>query len=650
MKVKRLISLALISLLTIQPAGYNIAEDVYAASVNTEDADVVNEDVFTDRVQLVFEYQDGRVSEDFESTLESLFPVDIVMDKNMSTNPYLRLSEELTHDMAPDFVLCEYIKRIEDDVLSQYFYDLGAESFINNYYLSAVESCTASDGGLYCIPGPSYVYGIVYDKTAFDELGLTVPQNYSEFVKLIQDVDAMGLTGTEPDSNDPDKTIEVPIRAFVPTMRWCDMTQIIFNTMNYEDSFRGIKNAKWLSDYQKGEGTMAGHMEPAAEKYLKLFDDGVLSLEQWDVIPGYRSRKLYDYHTSLMTIESQQAYEFNRQLNEENPENIHEIGLMPIYTSDAPDSGYLYAIPRSFIGITAQGARDSEKLDAMLQIMDYLSTPEGQKLLIIGTDYFGFLKNDTSLSSDFYSEIQDTVDAERIINTFYFEGDNHGDFVETYMHDTTADLVNGVITIEQWLKGADEYRDKALEQKEMEVYGTADQTLVPLQTAYVNGLAYLESMDADIVYVPVASAYGTQSYFYSGNITDDTIGLITTECSYYITSEEKNDLTFVVVEMTGQELMDQVISWCDHGMAAFAGAKMTYSMSGENGAQYVSVEINGEEMDMEKTYRIAALRGAVPKAEVIKEYPDLTFKDMFMDYLKSCGGTVTAPEQLTIVD
>lgn len=73
----------------------------------------------------------------------------------------------------------------------------------------------------------------------------------------------------------------------------------------------------------------------------------------------------------------------------------HEIGLMPFFTSDEPDSDYLYAIPRSFVSITAQGAKDSEKFDMMLKIMDYLSTTEGQMLLMNGSDYFGFLKNNT---------------------------------------------------------------------------------------------------------------------------------------------------------------------------------------------------------------------------------------------------------------
>ena len=639
----------LASLLAIQLTGCTTVKKESASTESTEQIDEVKTDDSTERVQLVFEHQIDRVSENFESELESLFQVDIVMDENQSTNPYLRLTNELTHDMAPDFVLCEYIKRIDDDVLTGYFYDLGGESFVNNYYLSAIESCTSSDGGLYYIPGPSHVYGIVYDKTAFDELGLTVPKNYSEFVQVIQKVDAMGLTGTEPDPNDPEKTIEVPVRAFVPTVRWCDMSQILFNSINYEDTFQGISNGKWLSDYQKGEGTMVGHMEAAAKKYLKLFDDGVLTLDMWNVEPGYRSRKLYDYHTSLMTIESQQAYGFNQQLNEENPENIHEMGLMPIYTSDDPDSGYLYAIPRSFIGITQKGASDPEKLEAMLQIMDYLSTPEGQKLLISGDDYFGFLKEDTALGSDFYTEVIDTINNGRVIPTFYFEGDNHGDFVETYMHDATPDLVNGNITIEQWLKGADEYRDKALAPKNQEIYGSCPETLLPLQTAYIDGLAYLSSMDAEIGYIPVSGYYGTQTYFYSGDITDDMIGLVTTANRYY-NSTIDNDMEFVVVEMTGQELFDLAVSKGDNGMAAFAGVEMTYSLSGENGDQYVSLKIDGEEMDMSKTYRVASLRGAVAQSEIVEEYPDLTFSDIFKNYLKTAGETVTAPQQLEIVD
>ena len=603
------------------------------------------------KIQIVFEYQDGHINSEFESTLESLFNVDIVMDlnSNSSRNAYLRLKEELTHDMAPDLVLCENIKHIDDEILAEYIYDLGSESFVNNYYLNAIEACTSSDGGLYYIPGPSYVYGIVYDKTVFSELGLSVPTNYSEFKELIHKVDNMGLIGREPDPDDESKTIEVPVRAFVPTMRWCDMFQIIFNTMNYEDSIRGISNAKWLKDYQNGKESMVGHMEEAAQKYLQMFEDGVLSLDLWNVKPGYRSQKLYNYHTSLMNIECQHGYEFNKEVNKDTPENSHEMGMMPIYTSDDPDSGYLYAIPRNFISITKQGAKDEKKLEVMLEIMDYLSTPEGQKLLINGSDYFGFLKDDILLDSDFYSDVIDTIEDGRIITTFYYEGDDNEGMVETYLHGATPDLVNGNITVKEWLEGADSARDEAILPVKNEIYGTASETLTPLEAAYIDGLAYLNSMDADIGYVPVAANYGVQNYLYSGDITDEKLSLITAEMSF-LSNPVENDMDYVVVEMTGQELLEHALESADNGMAAFAGLEMTYSMSGENGGQYVSLKIDGQDIDMSKTYKVASIRGAVPDAKVVQTYKDLTFRDILKSYIKAQEGIIIKPKQLTIIE
>ena len=53
---------------------------------------------------------------------------------------------------------------------------------------------------------------------------------------------------------------------------------------------------------------------------------------------------------------------------------------------------------------------------------------------------------------------------------------------------------------------------------------------------------------------------------------------------------------------------------------------------------------------MSKTYRVASLRGAVAQSEIVEEYPDLTFSDIFKNYLKTAGETVTAPQQLEIVD
>ena len=156
-------------------------------------------------------------------------------------------------------------------------------------------------------------------------------------------------------------------------------------------------------------------------------------------------------------------------------------------------------------------------------------------------------------------------------------------------------------------------------------------------------------MDAEIAYVPVASSYGTQSYFYSGDITDEKIDLVTTENCFEINPEE-NAMDYVVVEMTGQELIDQALDSADGGMAAFAGVEMIYSLSGENGKQYVSLKIEGEDMDKNKIYRVASLRGAVSGAKVVASYNGLTFREIFKNYLEAQRGIVEAPKQLVFIN
>lgn len=626
------------------------AADTTAAAELPHDAVVSALDAPTDKIKIVIECQQSRMREEFEKAVENKFPdIDLIINFNYSNNVRYALAQSLTHGVAADIVMYEALPNIGEEMLENYFYDLSAESFVNNYYLNAIKGCTTASGGLYYLPGPTNVYGIVYDKTAFKELGLSVPKNYSEFAALIQTVKDMNLTGIEPDPVNKDGTVEVPVEPFVPTIKWADMFQIIFNTINYEDSFRGIGNAKWLSDYQAGEASLVGHFDGATEKYLKMFDDGVLSLDFWETKPYYRSMKLYKYHTSLMTIECQQGNAFNEKYGATEPENKHEVGIMPIYTSDEPDSGYLYGIPRCYFGITKQGAADPQKLEAMLRIFDYLSTVEGQTEVVSGTDYFGYLKEDVSFESDFYAEVADIINSGRIITTFYLGGPDSYGKVENYLHANTPALVKGEITAEQWLKGADEVRDNLLNPEPETVYGTVTETLVPMQSAYVGGLALKYYTGADIGMMQVSQDYGTLQYMFSGDITDVSINFASPEISNTAKGIE-GDMEYVVVEMTGEQILDCVEKNDPLCRVALGGVEMEIDRSKSKREQYISFKINGEEMDMSKTYRVASIRGVVAEYTPVEEFKDVKFIDIFKKYLsEAAGGVINPPEDLKII-
>ena len=214
-----------------------------------------------EKIQIKVQYMCGRMNLDLESVLEDKFPnVDIVTDELVG-NPNYIISKEMEHNIEPDIYLYEGLYEMDDKVIADIFYDLSQEEFTNNFYLSAVSECVNDDGGLYYLPGPVYVYGIVYDKTAFKELSLEVPHSYTEFVNLLNEVKAMNLKGTEPDENNPDAKITVDVEPFVPTVKWPDMWTFIFDSYIYDDYLKGVDNALWLDKYQQGNESACAYGE-----------------------------------------------------------------------------------------------------------------------------------------------------------------------------------------------------------------------------------------------------------------------------------------------------------------------------------------------------------------------------------------------------
>ncbi|MGN0585581.1 MAG: 5'-nucleotidase C-terminal domain-containing protein, partial [Ruminococcus sp.] len=467
----------------------------------------------------------------------------------------------------------------------------------------------------------------------------------------LNEVREMNLKGTEPDENNPDKKVTVDVEPFVPTVKWPDMWTFIFDSYNYDDYLKGVDNALWLDKYQQGEESMTGHMEGAAEKLIKLFDDGILLPDFWEIRAPVRTAKLYRYHTSLMTIECQSAQGFNERENIETPDNLHEIGMMPFYTSDDEDSDYLFSMPRCYFGMTKKAAQDEAKKKAILEIFGFLSTMEGQDLMIEGGGgEINLLKVSNLTDDPFYDEVRDTFSQGRVINRFNFAGKSGA--VESYMHKSTLDLVDGKITVEDWLKEADCIRDEALESKtvEEESYGTVTEMLTMEETAVVVGEAYIHETGADIGIVPCRASFGMKNRLFEGPVTDKAIDIIsTTRMSSGVVSEDPNHVNIVTVKITGQQIMDLLKENKDT-FVGIAGLDVVYDPSKPGGKRYISIKYGGKEIAPDDEFAAASVKGAVKNLPVVKSWDELVFSDMFISYLDSNGRVISgAPESLKIV-
>ena len=123
-----------------------------------------------------------------QEAIEAKFPnVDVVMVHDGGNYSTSLLEGNLREGTACDLIFSRVIQKLTG-APQDYFLDLSGEDFVNNYYLTTLETCILPDGGLYYLPGPSNLYGIIYDRTVMEENGWAVPTCYSEFVELIQTI------------------------------------------------------------------------------------------------------------------------------------------------------------------------------------------------------------------------------------------------------------------------------------------------------------------------------------------------------------------------------------------------------------------------------------------------------------------------------
>lgn len=609
------------------------------------------------KTMITVHYEYGFTYNEFEELIENQFPdVDIVMVHDGSNSPAFPLRQGLINGVERDLILTRSAPAVSD-IAPEYLLDLSNQEFVGNYYLTSLDACTNQDGKLYYLPGPSDIYGVIYDRTMFEKQGWQIPHSYSEFVQLIDTINNSGLTAVEKHGGEE---IVVSYKALQPSIKFPDAFQIVFNTFVYDTVYRGADNLQWLVDYRNGNSSMIGHMEPAAEILLRLFEDGILSIEDWTVRPYTRSQMMYEWHSAAMIFENQNAYMTNMDMSPEG--EWHEVGMLPFWTSDNPDSDYLYSIPSYYIAVNKAAAEESdEKKQLLLDIVAFLSTPEVQQALVHEGIQISNVRGVPIVTDNFSEEIIDTITEGRIISNFFFFYSDDQKTVEKMMHSTVDELVSGTISVEEWLLAADEVRDNYLGgvYEASEVYGKAERTLTRMEAALVVGDMYRHVTGAQIALVYAGrNADGVNGFLYEGDITEDSL--------YYISPDRQSDPEtsgIAIGTLTGQQIMDILAGNPDIDEAyqeahmVTSGLLVEYAPWKKSGEHLISCTLlDGTPLDPQGEYQVAYFSGTLmnphakeDEALVISDEIILegTWKEYFITYLEDLKGELKAPEMTT---
>ena len=181
--------------------------------------------VDTDRMTITIRAEYNVNNEALRSALEAKFPdVNFISVFHCSPETQYELRQSLNGGSAEDLVISPNMKSISD-IAPETLLDLSGEAFTDNYNGSALEACQIG-GKLYYLPGPSSLYGIVYDKTLFEKNGWKVPESRDQFLSLVKTIGASGL------------------RAIQPTCMYVRQAQLMFTMFDYDQVFGGVDNYK----------------------------------------------------------------------------------------------------------------------------------------------------------------------------------------------------------------------------------------------------------------------------------------------------------------------------------------------------------------------------------------------------------------------
>ncbi|NOU67853.1 extracellular solute-binding protein [Paenibacillus sp. LMG 31461] len=293
-------------------------------------------------------------------------------------------------------------------------------------YNEAGKNVYTTDGKLYALPGISWFEGIFYNKEIFDKYGLKPPTTFDEELKLHESLKKNGV-----------KPQAMGAKSWEPMMK--SSMGLVMN-----DFLSKPENKTFDVQYGLGQKTLEGSWNSALEKWTELIKQGYITQDMLGV----------DYDQALDEFATGKAAMWEsgpwamEAIKKKNP-NI-KVDMFPFYGS-TPGAGWLIGGP----GVGFAANSKSKNADAVKQVLDLISTPEGQKAF--WNDNKGgssYLKGVEFEMPSEYESVKATFKAGNVYAPWNNWGDNAQSIIEDYGKHF-QELLGGKSDVSQTLKATD---------------------------------------------------------------------------------------------------------------------------------------------------------------------------------------------------
>lgn len=521
----------------------------------------------------------------FEKAAEEALPnIDIVQVGNYTSDRGIAGYERMIRNNDLTDVVMTWPLEVAEEYWADNLMDLSALPETGKYNISILDNISR-DGKLYYLPGPSQIRGIVYNKTLFAEKGWSVPTNFEEFTQLCKNIQASG------------------IRALQLGFGNSEVLDTAFVGYGYEACYSKPADAQWLSEYNGGSGSFGEQFGPALDTFQSFIDQGIWRAEDLKVY--YQDREQMFFNRKCAMIEdSAQVTKIGRDLYGYDD----EFALMPFF-NDGPQGDWARLYPVCYIGLNKnlEQKENNEKYDAVMQLIEYISTDEGQQALMGDAGSMYSSLNGVEPPSD--PEIKSLVPALSHDRLAIFPTLQNA---QTALRKGLAGMLKGELTKEDVIKMVDDENKNPTSAVPIKVLGQATSDFSLIETGNFITDVMREATGTEIALLldngknGRYNSKGLSARLYEGDITHVDVGCLMPDWRKSETTKLRR------AKITGENLVNALEHTLlvddSHGgwFYYFSGIKVEYAPAAEQGNRVRKItDADGRELDMQKEYTVA---------------------------------------------
>ena len=345
-----------------------------------------------DKISITMYLWDRSMLKGLTPWLEEQFPdIDFTFVQSFNTMEYykdlLARGEEI-----PDIITCRRFSLNDAAPLAEHLMDLSKSEVAGTFYSSYLEVNRETGGAIRWLPMCAEVDCIMANKDLFDQYGIALPTNYTEFVAAIDAFEAVGIKGFQTDWYYDYSCLETMQGCAIPELMSLEGTQW---RMEYEsetaDAQVGLDDTVWPVVFAKYEQFLKDvRFQPGDEELMFS-----ATME-----PFFNGKTAMVRNTAALA-------------DDVTSERGINCVILP-YFGETSEDNWLLTYPMCQLAVSNTVEKDEAKREAVMEILMAIFSEEGQKQVAFGTSVLSYNKEVNITPTKALQYVQDCIESNHL--------------------------------------------------------------------------------------------------------------------------------------------------------------------------------------------------------------------------------------------